>query len=434
MNKILIACTSIILAVLFCSASTLIAQPVNAVTDWGAVPDAHLVNGVWQGTDNTSAFASAVFQAWHEGRPLLIPSGAYIITDSIAPANSSFPLTIMGEGRGSTFLVNKAGLNKPTFKFSGSQNFLLRDLAVLGANNYPNDAILITSNGSVPSGNAELQNLILCPNGNGIHLDGTDTGSGGISAFRISDIYYWPSGYNGGGQHDASKLQFAILADGSGVVNHVSIDRLDGTGVDKTISGHACIKWNTGSFSSNVNVRNSQVEGIDLKAVDFTKVFHFAIRAVFAEHARFKFTNSRYGTVSVYNPSDSGQEPAIDIVSGAQIVASDMPSDGTLRIDANSQDCGTENASFNTINDAGVFPVRINTIVGFGYDSQSPGYMAARLGSDTLVLKTIKVIEGSGQPSVSAPVGSIYLRTDGGTGTTLYVKESGTGATGWVAK
>lgn len=47
------------------------------------------------------------------------------------------------------------------------------------------------------------------------------------------------------------------------------------------------------------------------------------------------------------------------------------------------------------------------------------------------------VRSGSGAPEgvVSAPVGSIYLRTDGGASTTLYVKESGgTGNTGWVAK
>jgi hypothetical protein len=43
---------------------------------------------------------------------------------------------------------------------------------------------------------------------------------------------------------------------------------------------------------------------------------------------------------------------------------------------------------------------------------------------------------GSGDPenTVTAPVGSLYTRTDGGAGTTLYVKESGTGNTGWVAK
>lgn len=43
---------------------------------------------------------------------------------------------------------------------------------------------------------------------------------------------------------------------------------------------------------------------------------------------------------------------------------------------------------------------------------------------------------GAGTPegNVTAPVGSAYLRTDGGAGTTLYIKESGTGNTGWVAK
>jgi len=43
---------------------------------------------------------------------------------------------------------------------------------------------------------------------------------------------------------------------------------------------------------------------------------------------------------------------------------------------------------------------------------------------------------GSGSPEsvVTAPVGTTYHRTDGGAGTSLYVKESGTGNTGWVAK
>lgn len=44
------------------------------------------------------------------------------------------------------------------------------------------------------------------------------------------------------------------------------------------------------------------------------------------------------------------------------------------------------------------------------------------------------LISGTGTPegAVTAPVGSIYFRTNGGTGTTLYIKESGTGNTGWV--
>jgi hypothetical protein len=41
---------------------------------------------------------------------------------------------------------------------------------------------------------------------------------------------------------------------------------------------------------------------------------------------------------------------------------------------------------------------------------------------------------GSPEGAVTAGVGSIYTRTDGGASTTLYVKESGTGNTGWIAK
>ena len=43
---------------------------------------------------------------------------------------------------------------------------------------------------------------------------------------------------------------------------------------------------------------------------------------------------------------------------------------------------------------------------------------------------------GAGSPEgiVTAPVSAVYHRTDGGAGTSLYVKESGTGNTGWVAK
>lgn len=67
------------------------------------------------------------------------------------------------------------------------------------------------------------------------------------------------------------------------------------------------------------------------------------------------------------------------------------------------------------------------------------GYVAPRVevaSSGRTILNGIPIITGTGTPegSVTAPVGSLFLRTNGGAGTTLYVKESGTGNTGWVAK
>lgn len=48
--------------------------------------------------------------------------------------------------------------------------------------------------------------------------------------------------------------------------------------------------------------------------------------------------------------------------------------------------------------------------------------------------RTWGTVTGSPEGVVTAPVGSIRTRTDGGANTCLYVKESGTGNTGWVAK
>ena len=49
---------------------------------------------------------------------------------------------------------------------------------------------------------------------------------------------------------------------------------------------------------------------------------------------------------------------------------------------------------------------------------------------------TARILSGSGSPEslVTAPPGSMYLRTDGGAGTTLYIKETGSGNTGWASK
>ena len=42
---------------------------------------------------------------------------------------------------------------------------------------------------------------------------------------------------------------------------------------------------------------------------------------------------------------------------------------------------------------------------------------------------------GNGAPEsvVTAPVGSIFMRVNGGASTTMYLKETGTGSTGWRA-
>ena len=44
------------------------------------------------------------------------------------------------------------------------------------------------------------------------------------------------------------------------------------------------------------------------------------------------------------------------------------------------------------------------------------------------------IYTGNGPPTISALPGSLYLNKQGGAGVTLYVKESGTDASGWIGK
>jgi len=50
-----------------------------------------------------------------------------------------------------------------------------------------------------------------------------------------------------------------------------------------------------------------------------------------------------------------------------------------------------------------------------------------------ITINGASIYSGTGTPEsvITAPVGSMYLRVNGGSGTTLYIKESGTGNTGW---
>lgn len=73
--------------------------------------------------------------------------------------------------------------------------------------------------------------------------------------------------------------------------------------------------------------------------------------------------------------------------------------------------------------------------------SESGGLQISGDGTVTLAqidttTSGVSIFIGTGTPEavVTASVGSLFLRTDGGASTTLYVKESGTGNTGWVAK
>lgn len=84
-------------------------------------------------------------------------------------------------------------------------------------------------------------------------------------------------------------------------------------------------------------------------------------------------------------------------------------------------------------------PFRRLYVIGQDVSSGGTGAQrqAIRIGTGpTSGSKVIAIFYGTGSPEsvVTANIGSLYLRTDGSTSTTLYVKTSGSSNTGWTAK
>jgi hypothetical protein len=88
---------------------------------------------------------------------------------------------------------------------------------------------------------------------------------------------------------------------------------------------------------------------------------------------------------------------------------------------------------------ASAAPVFTGTADFIAYNNQwtgsnTEGVMFAQNGFSTVSGVTFSSGAAAPNGNITAPPGSLYTKTAGGAGATLWVKESGTGNTGWVAK
>jgi hypothetical protein len=96
--------------------------------------------------------------------------------------------------------------------------------------------------------------------------------------------------------------------------------------------------------------------------------------------------------------------------------------------------------SGSAVPDVGMIRSAANTMALYSDTSGAAFLLNATVASHQVYVgdstSTPKLMQGTGSPEgvVTAVRGSQFMRTDGGAGTCLYVKESGTGNTGWVAK
>jgi hypothetical protein len=147
-----------------------------------------------------------------------------------------------------------------------------------------------------------------------------------------------------------------------------------------------------------------------------------ATNGVFVDNSDRKYSHYNNGSVNstfghVANNTTSAMALAVKNVDSDAITAF-FNGDGTLYF-------GSTTSSPN------LDPVGTTLEVKDGASVGNIRFGVALIGSGSVRLKS-----GSGSPEGlhSGDVGSIYLRTDGGAGSTMYVKETGAGTTGWVAK
>ncbi len=109
--------------------------------------------------------------------------------------------------------------------------------------------------------------------------------------------------------------------------------------------------------------------------------------------------------------------------------------DAVVVSSASSSKVSVMHANYNDLDDttgvvSTVTPLYVKNYRAVAGDTELPAFVSGLLtGSAT------KLLGGTGTPeaAVTAPVGSVFQRDDGASGTTLYTKVTGSGNTGWVA-
>ncbi len=89
-----------------------------------------------------------------------------------------------------------------------------------------------------------------------------------------------------------------------------------------------------------------------------------------------------------------------------------------------------------TIKSLGLLQKQLNALFANIFGTANAFTAVQTFPAAGIVLGTVKVLSGAGTPegAATAPIGSLFLRTDGSMSTTLYVKTAGAGNTGWTAK
>jgi len=436
-----------------------------SVKDFGAVGD-----GV---TDDTAAIQAALtWSTSNRNHSIFFPPGEYVTTSVLTVTQGIKLIGDESQGTtqqyGTTLLVNHNGngihYSGTGADFSGTGGGLKHFKVIKGSAYSGGQAVLIDGlDINKRHGEMQFEDVLITANGSaswqrGFYADGTAytlAGGKGIRSINMSKIRVT----------DCSEDNEYILLDQVThyTGTHVQVDAGSGPGAPgMTVQGD----------SNNVLFANANNNG-EMKigsSTDPINGFVFMGRA-----ASFNNTNSFVDGVvcaqiagAITNSSN-----ALNIYSSDETYIQELTCNKTSGADAELvklQNNGTDQAAFGTVSTtvATVKPLVSNgetwiysvdgttneRFVQFQYsrikpnadnvmDNGNASFRWANMYATNVRCTSLlpggtsaQWTSGSGTPegAVTAVVGSMYTRTDGGASTTLYVKESGSGNTGWVAK
>ncbi len=238
-----------------------------------------------------------------------------------------------------------------------------------------------------------------------------------------------------------SKIQSWIAKSRANPV--MSIDYIGNLVVDSSLT---CVNV---VASGNVTVGNgngygtTSVGGIFWRSIDGVIQFH---NAAFNDFTRIELGGSTIGggsaigypsIVSIKSAANSGNVAVINFANGAATTfafATNFASISAYDVTAVRDLTALRDITtvLGNVNGGGFVA---NSAIHGGFTGTA---LTASLTNDMTITMTNNVIwkTGTGSPEgvVASAVGGLYTRTDGGAGTTIYVKESGSSSTGWIAK
>ena len=395
-------------------------QDVVSVKDFGAVGD-----GV---ADDTAAINNAKAHATSTGKPLLMPEGLYNISGITYNAtgpylylddNFTTPVNLGLSSTNNSILLTGETPNTTPLEPLDTRVLLSSTVVANGANHADAARLNLINKSTDGQGNTAVytratnySNALA-----GFALYGETRHNGGTNiGCNVECTSYTTSGTligvniqnTSGGSDDHPETGGPSLL--SPPTQNYGIQIQGRTGVGDLGLWYYGLYMRVNSIKSTgtaIKIDSDCVTGIDLAGGTFSTA---ALRLADQQNITFEGTNViRLG----YNSTAPGG-PALEFYNGANV---------NIRL-YNSGICdfrGNVRPTVDNTNDLGATTRRwaklYSTELHIG-------------GGEPIITSGVGTPEGQ----ITAPVGSMFTRTDGGAGTTLYIKESGTGNTGWVAK